>query len=194
MHKLATMICLAALSCQASANLAIPQVTHQSADSKWVFGVSYLSASYKEAARQADVTFNALVGSAAYRYDLGNGVTLMPELKVGQVLSDVEIKYSDSRADQTLAADYYAGFALRAQVAPTHNSYAFIGPVISNASIEDYLEEIDNIALTNEIEDTWALGFGFGGGVNINDSIDLEVGFESVNHTNIASVGLKYNF
>lgn len=151
------------------------------ASADWQFGGGYSSISSD--GNTPDVTVGALYGTAGYQFDIDqNGLSLIPELRLGVGVVDDNIGAVDVDLDRYIAASF------RVRQAFDNGMYIYAMPTYANVKLE---AELNGNKATNSNSD-W--GYGLGIGYQFSKNSGFELSYEDVSDADIVSIGYKYSF
>ncbi len=150
-----------------------------SANAQWNMSAGYTQLS--DDSDGLDVTLGAVTVGAGYLIENDESqFSWMPEIKIGLGIKD------DSFFGIDVEIDRYVALSFRGQYQVNDTIYVYAQPVYANLKISapDY----------GESSSEWELGFGGGVGFQATEALSFEATYESIDGTDVASVGIRYKF
>ena len=141
------------------------------ADEGWVLGLGANSAELEGTGVNVDL--GAIAVSAGYRFNIGEGFALIPEVRFGVGIGEDDFVDVDGDEIEVEIADYYS-IGLRIQYEPNDQLYLFVAPTWMEAELGFKATCCD---IPDASEDD--IGFAFGAGLNIDEKRSIELGYES---------------
>lgn len=155
-----------------------------SANAELVGGVSYSRISDDDAG--VDIDLGALGGTLGYVVNPGSSFLFIPEFRIGFGVSDDSVALLGIPVTADLKT--YYGVSFRGQFEASDNLYVYFVPSYINYDIE---ASGGGVTVS---EDSWEFGIGAGVGFNFTESVGAELSYETVDGTDVISVGLRFGF
>ena len=140
------------------------------ADEGWVLGLGANSAELEDTGLNVDL--GAIAVSAGYRFNIGEGFALIPEVRFGVGIGEDNFLVVGEQIEVEIA-DYYS-IGLRIQYEPNDQLYLFVAPTRMEAEL-GFKATFGDIPDASEND----IGFALGAGLNIDEKRSIELGYES---------------
>ena len=140
------------------------------ADEGWVLGLGYNNAELEDSGVNVDL--GAIAVSAGYRFNIGEGFALIPEVRFGVGIGEDNFVVDGEQIEVEIA-DYYS-IGLRIQYEPNDQLYLFVAPTRMEAEL-GFKATFGDIPDASEND----IGFALGAGLNIDEKRSIELGYES---------------
>ncbi|WP_440902989.1 outer membrane beta-barrel protein [Catenovulum sp. SX2] len=153
------------------------------AQAQWVGGFNYTA--FQEDLGE-DISISSINGELGYKYASSSQFSIIPTVRLGFGLASDEV---DTFWDTIeLEIDNYFIFSVRAQYQFDNGFYLYAVPSYGTYKISASMGDISGSDSSSEF------GAGVGVGKYITDSTSIEASFESVDETDLISIGLKFDF
>ncbi len=146
------------------------------ASAQWVAGGGYAHLS------DSDITLGGIYGSVGYLVHEHDGLTIMPEIRLGFGVDPDTVSGIDVELDRFFA------ISIRGAVALNESFYVYVAPSYAHVDLTA------SSFIFTVSEDDWEFGFGGGVGYQISDALAGELSWESFDGTDVIGLGLRYSF
>jgi len=156
----------------------------------WVAGINY--ARFSEEGADLQDELNSIGVSLGYDFLQFDRLHLIPELRIGIGVDKEDTRIIDGDFDVVADLDNYIAFSFRGQLELAYGVYVFAAPAYTNIGYTFFATQTGHSAAS--MEESWELGIGGGAGYRLLKRMSAEFMFEQFNDTDIATLGLKFNF
>ncbi|MDJ0909279.1 MAG: outer membrane beta-barrel protein [Woeseiaceae bacterium] len=146
------------------------------ASAQWVAGGGYAQFS------DSDINLGGIYGSIGYVVHEHEGLTIMPEFRLGIGVDPDTVAGIDVELDRFLA------ISVRGEYALVEDFYVYLAPSYAHVDLT-----ASSFGFTVS-EDDWEFGFGGGFGYRISEALAGELSWESFDGTDVIGLGLRYSF
>ncbi|RLV59394.1 porin family protein [Parashewanella curva] len=161
---------------------------------QWGAGVHYIGIMSNDSG--PDVSLNGIQGSLSYRFDVGEGFDIIPELRyaTGVGEDDVSVPSPIPGQVQTIDIELEAAFglAVRAQYEWDNGFIIYGEPTYTRIDSKGTTSILGNNLSVDS--DDWKLGIGAGVGYRLTDSLVVDFSYNRSNDVDIANIGLRFDF
>jgi opacity protein-like surface antigen len=162
---------------------AILACTALPAAADWTASAGYLLASDSD----VDADVGALYVSGGYRFELGDGLVFQPEVRLGYGITEDEVSGVDVEIDN------FAGVTARIQYEFPQGAYIYAVPSYTQIELSASASLGGGASVTVD-ETTEEFGIGAGFGYYFNDNVGAELGYESIDETDVFTLAVRFRF